>query len=55
MARDQGEVFSTNHWTQSGGSSTTAAEAVAAMYENIAKQIGAAPKAQNPEQHASAP
>jgi hypothetical protein len=58
IARDQGEVFSTNHWTQSGGSSTTAAEAVAAMYENIAKQIGSAPnaqtpKAQNPEQHAS--
>jgi hypothetical protein len=24
------------------------------MNENIAKQIGAAPKAQNPEQHASA-
>lgn len=44
VVRDQGEVFSTNHWTQSGGSSTTAAEALGAMYEHIAKQIEALPQ-----------
>ena len=44
VVRDQGEVFSTNHWTQSGGSSTTAAEALGAMYEHIAKQIEALPR-----------
>lgn len=47
VMRDQGEVFSTNHWTSSGGSSTTAAEALGAMYEHIAKQLGALP--QRPE------
>lgn len=40
--RDQGEVFSTSHWTEAGGSSTTAAEAIAAMYQNASKQIIAA-------------
>jgi hypothetical protein len=39
VVRDQGEAFSTNHWTTAGGSSTTAAEAVGAMYEHIAKQM----------------
>lgn len=37
--RDQGEVLSTNQWTQAGGSSTTAAEAIAAMYQSISKQL----------------
>ncbi|MBL9004511.1 MAG: hypothetical protein JNJ46_09705 [Myxococcales bacterium] len=39
LLRDQGEVLSTNQWTQAGGSSTTAAEAIAAMYQAIAKQM----------------
>lgn len=42
LARDQGEVFSTSQWTGPGGSSTTASEAIAAMYQNISKQIVAA-------------
>jgi hypothetical protein len=42
LARDQGEVFSTSQWTGPGGSSTTASEAIAAMYQNISRQIVAA-------------
>ncbi len=44
VARDQGEVFSANQWTQAGGSATTASEAIAAMYQNIAKHLEAAMK-----------
>jgi len=39
LLRDSGEVLSTSQWTTGGGSSTTAAEAVAAMYQNVAKQL----------------
>lgn len=45
VVRDQGEVFSTNQWTNAGGSSTTASEAIAAMYQNISKQLAILPQA----------
>jgi hypothetical protein len=44
LARDQGEVLSTTTWTQAGGSSTTATEAIAQMYQNISKQIAGVSK-----------
>jgi len=42
LARDSGEAFSTNQWTDVGGSSSTAAEAIGAMYQSISKQVTAA-------------
>jgi hypothetical protein len=39
IGRLQGEAFSTNPWVQQGGTATTAAEALTAMYEEISAKL----------------
>lgn len=44
LGRAQGEVFSVQPWTDMGGSSTTGAEAIEAMYVDLAKKLLSSPQ-----------